>query len=151
MYSAAPIYARAVQELREGAELRVVDGSKPVLFEALLQMALAGVARLGSLEIPPTVGKAHDDELGAPQIPSVDFLEDGSLGVNRPIRVAAAPRPRPHPICGDSEDIAPLEHKGDMEFRVVGAVDAAEVQKRLDLALGQPRHLCTHRANQSIG
>jgi hypothetical protein len=127
----------------------VVDGSQTVLLDALTQMALTGVARLGSRDVPTAVGEAHHDEFGAPQIPPVDLLEDGSFGMDGAIRVAASPRARAHPIRCKRQELAPLQHEGDMELRVVGLADTAEADERFDLALRQLRHLvsaCIYRS-----
>jgi hypothetical protein len=119
----------------------VIDGPQTVLLDALEEMALAGMARLGPLDVPSIVSQSDNNEFGAPQFPSIDLLEDGSFGVNGAIRVATPPRPRAHPIRCKCQELAPLQHEGDMELRIVGFGDAAEADKCLDFVFRQLRHL----------
>lgn len=128
----------------------VIDGPQTVLLDALEKMALTGMARLGPLDVPSIVSQSDNNEFGTPQIPSIDLLEDGPLGVDGAIRVAASPRSRAHPIRCKRQDLAPLQHEGDMELCVVGLGDVTEADECLDLALRQLRHLPQRRSTLGL-
>jgi hypothetical protein len=113
----------------------VIDGPKAVLFNALAQMTLTGMARLRSCDIPTAIGKPYHDEVSAPQFPPINLLEDGSFSVDSAIRVAASPRARANPIRCKRQELAPLQNKCHMELRVVGLGDATEADECLDLTL----------------
>ena len=125
----------AVQCMRDRLCSGIIDGPQTVLLNALEEVALAGVARLGPLDIPPNVSQPYDDKFSAPQLSPVDLLEDGPLGVDGAIRIATSPRPRAHPIRCKCEELAPLQDKGHMELGVMGLGNAAEADECLHLEL----------------